>query len=345
MPPGVLAALSGGIDSAVAAHFLISNGYRVEAVHLDLHADLRGRTGKEAARDTAAHLGIPLHFLDVRAEFERKVVDHFIETYRNGLTPNPCVICNPAIKIRLGLKLADELGLRFLATGHYARIGTRDGALALLQARDPAKDQSYFLHQARPDDLSRLLFPLGDRTKDEVREIGARLGLSQLAEDESQDACFLSGDYRHLLEERGLGAGPPGNVVTRDGRILGTHSGLFGYTIGQRKGIGIADETPYYVLGLDIGADRLVVGKREELFTASCRVREINWLVRPERVCERTVTVKIRSRHSGCPARVLAKPDGKVAVLFERPQPAVTPGQYAVFYDDDRVLAGGIICA
>jgi tRNA-specific 2-thiouridylase len=340
-----LVALSGGIDSAVAAHTLLIAGRHLEAVYLSFFPEGISSPGLFCATRVAAQLGIRLHVLDEHVLFERDVVSYFSDSYRRGLTPNPCVICNARVKIARSLALADSLGIDSLATGHYARTQLADGGrTALLRATDETKDQSYFLHQVPRDALSRLAFPLGNLTKEEVRKRGEEAGLSGLFQEESQEICFLKGDYRTFLEERDTCESRPGEIVDTEGTLLGRHGGLHGYTIGQRRGLGIADATPYYVISLDTGKNRLVVGKQEDLFSRELRVDGLNWIAPSEEAARRTCTVKVRSRHNGGTARLEILEDRTVRVLFDAPQRAVTPGQFAVFYQEDFVLGGGRIC-
>jgi tRNA-specific 2-thiouridylase len=340
-----LVALSGGVDSTVAAHTLLIAGRRLEAVYLNFFPKGVSSPGLLCATRVADRLGIRLHVLDEHRLFERRVISYFTDSYRRGLTPNPCVICNARIKIARGLALADALGLDSLATGHYAKTQVVDkGRTALVRARDHTKDQSYFLHQVPRDALSRLHFPLGDLTKEEVRKRGEEAGLSDLVQEESQEICFLKGDYRTFLEERDTYENRPGDIVDREGTVLGRHGGLHGYTIGQRRGLGIPDATPYYVISLDTEKNRLCVGKEEHLFSQQLRADGLHWISSPDEAVRRTCTVRLRHGHRGCRARLEILDDGTVRVLFNAPQRAVTPGQFAVFYQEDFVLGGGRIC-
>ncbi|MCK4425336.1 MAG: tRNA 2-thiouridine(34) synthase MnmA [Deltaproteobacteria bacterium] len=341
----VLVALSGGVDSAFAAHDLLQAGWHTEAFFLNILPEGQSGTGLLAAKNVAKHLGIRLHCLNEAERFENEVISYFSRSYNMGLTPNPCVICNNRIKVVIGLSLADSLGIDCLATGHYA--GTKrlsSGQTGLVKAKDLKKDQSYFLHQIPKGAIPRLIFPLGDRTKKDVMKRAAETGLFPLVQKESQEICFLKGNYRTFLEKRGLFNNLPGDIVTVDGKVLGRHAGLYAYTIGQRQGIGIPDKTPYYVAALDRKNNRLVVGKEHSLWSEELLVEHVNWLVSPDMALKQLCTVKIRYRHPGGLAKLELLESGKVRVRFFSNQWAITPGQFAVFYLDDLVLGGGSIC-
>ncbi len=338
-----LVALSGGIDSTLAAFELLKAGWHIEAFFLDVFPEGSSNTGLLVAKKAAKRLGIRLHCLNEAKKFRDTVISYFIKSYNMGLTPNPCVVCNYKIKVASGLSLADSLGLDYLATGHYARAEVlHDGQTGLFKAKDLKKDQSYFLNQIPARAISRLLFPLGECTKEEVRQRVTELGLFPLAYQESQEICFLRGDYRAFLKKNTIYEDHPGDIVTRDGRVLGRHIGLYAYTIGQRRGLGIPDKTPYYVIGLDRGNNRLVIGKEQDIWAKELLVDHINWLVPPNKVefCK----VQIRHRHPGGLAQLRLLRSGKVHIRFFSEQRAITPGQFAVFYQDDQVLGGGSIC-
>jgi tRNA-specific 2-thiouridylase len=338
----VLVALSGGVDSTLVASELLQDGWHVEAFFLDIFPEDLANPGLSAAKKVTGRLGIRLHCLNEAKRFRDMVISYFITSYNMGLTPNPCVVCNYKVKIASGLSVADSLGLDYLATGHYARTEVlQDGQTGLFRARDLKKDQSYFLHQIPAKAIPRLLFPLGRRTKKEVKTRVAELGLLPLVSQESQEICFLRGDYREFLKKNNLYRDRPGDIVTRDGRILGRHIGLYAYTIGQRKGLGIPDKTPYYVIALDIKNNRLVIGKEQDIWAKELIVDQVNWLVPPDTV--RLCSVQIRHRHTGGLAQLRILKSGKVHIRFFSAQRAITPGQFAVFYQNDRVLGGGSI--
>jgi tRNA-specific 2-thiouridylase len=341
----VLIALSGGVDSAFAVHELIQAGWHTEAFFLDIFPERQSGTGLLAAKNVAKYLGIRLHCLNEAERFENEVISYFSRSYNMGLTPNPCVICNHRIKVVIGLSLADSLGIDYLATGHYAgtkRLSNRQ--TGLFKAKDLKKDQSYFLHQIPKRAIPRLIFPLGDRTKKDVMKQAAETGLFPLVQKESQEICFLKGNYRTFLEKRGLFNNLPGDIVAIDGKVLGRHTGLYAYTIGQRQGIGIPDKTPYYVVALDRKNNRLVVGKEHNLWSGELLAEHVNWLVSPDMALKQPCSVKIRYRHAGGLARLELLESGKIRVSFFSNQWAITPGQFAVFYLDDLVLGGGPIC-
>ena len=340
----IVLALSGGVDSAVAAHELIKTGWHVEAFFLNILPE--GHTGKGllAAREIARHFGIKLHCLNEADRFEQEIISYFTKSYNTGLTPNPCVICNYRIKVVLGLSLARSMGIDLLATGHYAVTGlVSSGETCLFRAKDPQKDQSYFLNQIPKEVIPRLIFPLGKYTKEEVKRRAAEIGISPIVQEESQEICFLNGDYRTFLEKKGLLDNRQGDIVTVEGRTLGRHIGLHAYTIGQRRGLGITDKTPYYVIALDREKNRLIVGKEADLLDTEVLVEHVNWLVSRDMALASPCTVKIRHGHMGGRARLELLESGRVRVRFFSAEEAITPGQFAVFYKGDLVLGGGSI--
>jgi tRNA-specific 2-thiouridylase len=344
MSPGgkVAIALSGGVDSAVAAALLQRQGFTLQGVHLRL-SPLAAPGDHVAA--LAQHLGLPLMVLDLQREFDREVLDYFVAEYARGRTPNPCVRCNAAIKFgRLWDYLRDR-GFTHLATGHYARLLPDDhGAPGLFRGVDRTKDQSYFLSRLPLSLLPNLLFPLGRMTKDEVRLVYRQLGLP-LRENhrESMELCFIpEGDYQGFLRARRGLAGLPGDFVDAAGRLLGRHRGLEGYTVGQRRGLGIPAREPFYVIDIQPESNRVVLGHRQELFSPGLLASRMNWLITPPAEEIEAVAV-IRYRHPGVRSRIIPRGDDSVEVAFATPQSAVAPGQAVVFYDRDRVLGGGWI--
>lgn len=351
----VAIAMSGGVDSSVAAVILKNSGYDLVGFSLKFRDQGTGLPGDlRDARAVAARLGIPFHVADLREEFEREIVRPFVEAYRSGLTPSPCVRCNSLMKFDRLLLLAGKVGAGRIATGHYARLG-RDGSsgrFVLSEARDRNKDQSYFLFELTQDQLARALFPLGDLDKQEVRRIARAHDIPVAEKPESQEICFVpDGDYASFVEAHvapgGAGGGPgtPGDgpVVDVDGRVLGRHRGLHRYTVGQRRGLGIAHREPLYVLELRTGDNTVVVGERALLGSRRCRVVRPNWIAIPSLDGPLAVRARIRSRHEAAPAVISPLEDGGVEVVFDSPQPAVTPGQACVFYRDGAVVGGGWI--
>lgn len=334
-------AMSGGVDSSVAAALLVERGFRVIGMTLKLFSSSGAEETVERARQSARTLGIDHRVVDCRREFERLVIQPFIEEYRRGRTPNPCVECNRAVKFGLLMAQARKLGCRRMATGHYVRLGSRRGRLALLRARDLGKDQSYFLWSLSQRQLESVLFPLGDFSKSQVREMAVRWGQPAAGQAESQEVCFIPGgrtaDFlRDRMECK------PGPITDLEGRVLGQHRGFCLYTIGQRQGLGIALGSPRYVVAIEPNANTLTVGRNQDLLKGRLTAGQANWMVPVPRRAVQAV-VKIRHQHQG--AEALVRPAGRssVEVFFKEPQRAVTPGQSAVFYRGDLVLGGAVI--
>lgn len=351
----VIVGMSGGVDSSVTAHLLMQQGYEVEGVSFILY-EARNKTEQTAccsleARDSAAYtartLGIRHRAMDVRGAFIDHVVDPFVEAYKSGLTPNPCILCNRHIKFPLLLKAADEAGAEFIATGHYARIqkgqGARGEGQALLKAgMDKKKDQSYVLYALKKEELERLLLPLGDMTKDEVRRIAGSLHLPAADRPESQEICFVeNNDYNAFIETLAPESVRRGPVIGTDSKVIGTHKGIYAYTIGQRKGLNIQSLVPHFVTRIDPATNTVHVGLRSDAMYQKIRITDINWLLRPDNNIFRA-TVKVRSMMEPRPASVEIQ-DESAVVVFDDPQWAPAPGQSAVIYDGDGVLGGGII--
>jgi tRNA-specific 2-thiouridylase len=337
----VAMALSGGIDSAVAAVLLRRQGWDLQGVHLRLSplASSADRVGV-----LAQHLGIPLSVIDLQREFSREVLGYFVSEYGRGRTPNPCVRCNATIKFgRLWESLRRD-GFTHLATGHYARLDLADdGSMGLFRGADRRKDQSYFLSQLSRGLLPNILFPLGRMTKKEVRRVYHEVGLPVWEnERESMELCFIpEGDYQGFLQAQRGSCGTPGDFVDSRGRLLGRHRGLESYTVGQRRGLGIPAREAYYVTEIQPELNRVVLGHRVELFSPGLTASRLNWLIDPPSDELEAVAV-IRYRHPGVRARITPQ-DGGVRVIFATPQSAVAPGQAVAFYDGDRVLGGGWI--
>jgi tRNA-specific 2-thiouridylase len=353
----IVVAMSGGVDSSVTAALLREEGHEVIGISMQVW-DYSSFTASDSnsfgsccslddihdARRVAEQLGIPFYVVNFEEEFQRLVIDDFVDSYFRGLTPNPCVRCNQWIKFELLLQKARELGADYLATGHYARTerGT-DGLYCLRTGLDGRKDQSYFLFTLTQEQLSRTLFPLGGLTKPQVRELAVRFGLRVAEKGESQEICFIPDDnyVRFLEEARGAGT-LSGNIVDRSGRVLGLHHGTYRYTVGQRRGLGIAHSEPLYVLGVDTARREVVVGPERELYNSGLVAAAVNWIISPG-PGEIDASCKIRYRHRPVPCRVLPLPDQRAAVTFLSPEKSVTPGQAVVFYAGDTVLGGGWI--
>jgi len=358
----VVVAMSGGVDSSVTAALLADAGYDVVGITLQLydHGAATHRKGAccagrdiHDARAVAARIGIPHYVLDYEDRFKQAVIDRFAESYVAGETPVPCVECNQAIKFRDLLETACELGAAVLATGHYvASRALSGGKRALYRARETERDQSYFLFATTPQQLDVLRFPLGDRTKAETRELARRFGLSVADKQDSQDICFVpTGHYAQVIERLRPGASGPGEIVDLDGRVLGRHDGIIHFTVGQRRGLGVATGSPLYVVRLDAALRRVVVGPRQALRTSRIRLREVNWLGdgAVDEAVERQpeIYVKVRSTRSPQPGWLRRGADGGLEVELAGGEDGVSPGQACVFYaaaeGQARVLGGGFI--
>lgn len=339
----IVVAMSGGVDSSVAAALLKEAGALVTGVYMRL-ADPDRRHQEDEARAVADHLGIPLMVVDLGQAFRREVLDSFVGAYAAGKTPNPCVVCNRQIKAGELLRQVVPRYGELLATGHYARI-VRDeaGGCHLLRGVDQRKDQSYFLCRLDQEALQQLLFPLGELTKDEVYTLAAARGISGRHGEESQDVCFLQ-ESSVADFVAAYGASPPagGPICTTEGRKLGTHSGLQGYTIGQRRGLGLPDATPYYVVALDAARNAVIVGKESELYCSSLLVDAVHWLAGSAAALPRRYLMQLRYRHPATPVALEAANKG-LRVVCDTPQRAITPGQFAVWYDGDEVVGSGEI--
>ena len=344
----VLVAMSGGVDSSVAAFLLQSGGADCIGGTMQLCGDLVPKSEADPVTDAKAvadRLGIPFYEFDKTALFREKVVESFIHCYEEGGTPNPCINCNRYLKFDALLQCALELGCDYIATGHYAKIRQdENGRYLLYKAEDGGKDQSYFLACLTQEQLAHVRFPLGELSKTEVRQIAEEQGFLNARKRDSQDICFIpDGDYVAFMKQYTGKEYPTGDYVDADGKVLGKHCGAVCYTIGQRKGLGIALGAPAYVCSKDMENNTVTLGANEDLFRSRLRAEDWNWIPFPELTEPIRVTAKVRYRHTPQPATVYPEENGFARVEFDEPQRAITPGQAVVLYDGDLVIGSGTI--
>jgi tRNA-specific 2-thiouridylase len=348
----VIVAMSGGVDSSVAALLLKGAGYEVVGVTMKLYSldqqdipdNYRGCCtvdDAEDARRVCQRLGIPHYVFNLQKEFRTFVIDYFCEEYRMGRTPHPCIACNDKIKFSFLSQRASSLGAKYVATGHYARIAYKNDTFKLLKGLDNSKDQSYVLYGMGQNELDHTLLPVGWYTKEQIRQMALEADFPNALKPDSQDICFIpSGDYKSFLKEHITSE--PGYIVDSDGNILGEHGGIEGYTVGQRRGLGIAGQQPMYVLGIDHKKKQVTVGLKSELYRETLWTNDVSYIGRQEPVHGTPVTVKIRYKSPECGASIYPY-NSNALIRFERAQRAITPGQAVVFYQGDEVLGGGRI--
>lgn len=354
MSKKVLVGMSGGVDSTVCAHLLLKEGYDILGVNCSFFDKEKlfpesyepNENGTKDAKATAEKLGIDFEVLDFSEEFEKRVISNFIETYRNGGTPNPCIECNKFLKFGKMLESAEEKGCGFIATGHYAQIeySKESGRYLLKKGADLSKDQSYVLYMLTQHQLSHTLFPLGKMLKTDIRDLAQSLGLINANKSDSQDICFVpDGDYASFIERMTKSTFPHGNFVDTEGKILGTHKGIIRYTIGQRRGLGLALPAPMYVFGKDIKENKVILSSEPMLYSKHLDAKDINFI--PFDKADAPFRVKARTRYKQTEqwATVTQTDEDRFHVEFDEPQRAISKGQSVVLYDGDYVVGGGTI--
>lgn len=345
-----LVAMSGGVDSSVAAALMLEAGHEAIGVTLKQWEGPDGQlptagcctvADAEDARRVAATLGIPYYVLDHTSDFMTSVVDPFADAYANGYTPNPCIECNRRVRFAALLERTEALGCDVLVTGHHARIAHEGGFYRLLKGLDRGKDQSYVLHMLGQEELAKVLLPIGEMTKDVVRAKAEELGLATASKPDSQDLCFVDGDYRDFIRERRPEVANPGDIVDTSGVVIGSHAGTVDFTIGQRRGLGVALGEPRFVVEVKPEVSQVVIGRREDLLRDGCIVEDVSFVAAPP-VGAAEVGVKLRYRSDPVPATI-REVGARWEVRFAVPEAAAAPGQAAVFYRGDEVLGGGTI--
>lgn len=343
----VLVGLSGGVDSSVTAALLKEEGYEVAGIMMQIQLNEKHYLAEADARKVAEMLSIPFYIADYSQIFKQRVIDYFEREYREGRTPNPCVICNRHVKFEMLLEKASSMGIDYIATGHYARAGYDEvnGRYFLKKAYDFKRDQSYFLYRITQDHLSKVLFPLGTYTKVEVRKIAEKYGLPVAKKPDSLEICFLGSEnsYTEFIHNYAGIEVSPGYFTDKEGNILGEHKGIIHYTVGQRKGLGITLGKPMYVVEIDVENNRVVLGDENDLLSDTLFAEDLNFISVPGIDKEMRVNAKIRSAAKEAGATIYPLESNKIKVVFDSPQRAITPGQSVVFYDDDFVAGGGVI--
>lgn len=348
--------MSGGVDSSVAAHLLKEQGYDVIGVTMQIWQDedraiqeenggCCGLSAVDDARRVAGQLEIPYYVMNFKKEFKKEVIDYFIEEYRQGRTPNPCIACNRYVKWESLLKRSMDIGADYIATGHYARIvKLENGRYTLKRSATLAKDQTYALYNLTQNQLSHTLMPVGEYTKDEIRQIAEKIHLQVANKPDSQDICFVpDGDYASFIEQYTGQSSEPGDFVDKEGKVLGKHKGQIHYTIGQRRGLGISAPESLYVCGKSLDSNEVILGSKQDLMSNYCYINDINLIPWDYLDAPIKCKVKTRYRQPEQPATVEQIGEDLIKITFDEPQRAVTPGQAAVLYDDDMVLGGGTI--
>lgn len=355
MKEKVVVGMSGGVDSSVAAYLLKEQGYEVIGVTMQIWQDEEqalleenggccGLSAVDDARRVAQALDIPYYVMNFKQDFKEHVIDYFIDEYLDGRTPNPCIACNRYVKWESLLKRSLDIGADYIATGHYARIEKLpNGRYALKQSATLSKDQTYALYNLTQNQLSKTLMPVGEYTKDEIREIAEEINLPVAHKPDSQDICFVDGDYGEFIEEETGRKIKPGNFVDMDGNILGTHKGIVSYTVGQRRGLGLSLKQPGYVVRIDKEKNEVVIGSNDDLMTDVLYGNQLNLMSIPSLENGMRFVAKVRYNHKGAPCMVRMAGEDKIQVRFDEPQRAVTPGQAVVFYDGDYVAGGATI--
>ncbi|MCI5623764.1 MULTISPECIES: tRNA 2-thiouridine(34) synthase MnmA [Anaerostipes] len=355
MKEKVVVGMSGGVDSSVAAYLLKEQGYDVIGVTMQIWQEEEeivqeenggccGLSAVDDARRVAQTLEIPYYVMNFRQDFKEKVIDYFCDEYLNGRTPNPCIACNRYVKWESLLKRCLDIGADYIATGHYARIIQLDnGRYTLKRSKTLAKDQTYALYNLTQNQMSRTLMPVGQYSKDEIREIAGKIGLPVAGKPDSQDICFVEDDYGKFIQDNTGISIPKGNFVDTQGNILGEHKGIIYYTVGQRRGLGLSLKQPGYVIRVDKDTNEVIIGTKEELFSNVLYADHVNFMSVPELTGELRVNAKIRYNSPEVPCTISMVDADKIKVLFDQPQRAVAPGQAVVFYDNDMVVGGATI--